>query len=86
MNTAEIMDYRIEHLRERLAHEDAAELGVRIEAHGARAVLSGRVTDDEARAAVLRIAGEALDGLDWYEDLTVCRPQAPSPGQTEDVS
>ncbi|MEU6866255.1 hypothetical protein ABZ924_23855 [Streptomyces sp. NPDC046876] len=77
MNTAEIIEYRIEHLRDRLASEDAAELSVQIEMHGSRAVLRGCVTDEGTRAAVLRLAREELAGFDWYEDLTVCRPQPP---------
>ncbi|MFF1415549.1 hypothetical protein ACFVX6_38250 [Streptomyces sp. NPDC058289] len=47
------------------------------ETHGSRAVVRGCVPDEQCRTAVLRIAGEELTGLDWYEDLTVSRPRAP---------
>lgn len=54
-----ITEYRIEHLRDRLAREDTAELGVRVETHGSRAVVRGRVPDEQCRTAVLRIAGRS---------------------------
>ncbi|MGG8406519.1 BON domain-containing protein [Streptomyces sp. 12297] len=77
MTSAENIEYRIAHLRDRLAREDIAELGVRVETHGTRAVVSGRVPDEDCRTAVLRIAGEELAGLDWYDDLTVSHVRAP---------
>ncbi|MFD7258253.1 hypothetical protein [Streptomyces sp. NPDC059874] len=77
MTSTEITEYRIEHLLDRLAREDTAELGVRVETHGARAVVRGCVPDEQCRTAVLRIAGEELAGLDWYEDLTVSHPRPP---------
>ncbi|MEU3312509.1 hypothetical protein ACGFY6_05635 [Streptomyces sp. NPDC048387] len=85
MNTAEIIEYRIGRLRDRLACEEAAELGVLVEAHGARAVLRGPVNDEEAREAVLRVAREELAGLDWCEDLTLCHCRAPGPDEAEEV-
>ncbi|MFG2292395.1 hypothetical protein [Streptomyces sp. NPDC048603] len=72
-----ILDYRIARLRDRLALEEAAELGVHIETHGTRAVVRGAVADEEARALVLHLAGEELAGLDWYEDLTLYRSRPP---------
>ncbi|MFE4257887.1 hypothetical protein [Streptomyces sp. NPDC056883] len=77
MKSEENIEYRIEHLRDRLAREDIAELGVRIDARGARAVVRGRVADEECREAVLRIAGEELGDMDWYGDLTVSGHAAP---------
>ncbi|MCJ0869731.1 BON domain-containing protein [Streptomyces sp. AP-93] len=77
MTDTGITEYRIEHLRDRLAHEETAELGVRVETHGSRAVVRGRVPDEQCRTAVLRLAEEELAGLDWYEDLTVSHPQPP---------
>ncbi len=77
MTSNGIIEYRIEHLRDRLAREELAELGVRVETHGARAVVRGRVADEAVRAAVLRLAREELAGLDWYDDLTVSHPLAP---------
>ncbi|MFF3214441.1 hypothetical protein ACFYYB_27760 [Streptomyces sp. NPDC002886] len=74
---SENVEYRIEHLRDRLAREDVAELGIRVDAHGARAVVRGRVADEECREAVLRIAAEELAGTDWYGDITVSHSGAP---------
>ncbi|MFJ4777643.1 hypothetical protein [Streptomyces sp. NPDC088762] len=77
MTGSEFIEYRIQHLLDRLARGETAEIGVRVEMHGARAVVRGRVTDEECRAAVLRVAGEELAGLDWYDDLSVSRPGPP---------
>ncbi|MFG2340479.1 hypothetical protein [Streptomyces yangpuensis] len=71
MTSVENLDYRIEHLRDRLAREDVAELGVRVEARGAWVMVWGCVTGAESRAAVLRLAEEELAGVPWHEDLTV---------------
>ncbi|MFF5701189.1 hypothetical protein ACFY7H_01550 [Streptomyces sp. NPDC012794] len=77
MSATRIIEYRIEHLRERLAGDELAELGVRVELHGGRAVVRGCVGDEERKAAVLRIAGEELSGLDWYDDITLSRARPP---------
>ncbi len=77
MTAVENIEYRIAHLRDRLAREDIAELGVRVEARGAWAMIWGSVTGPESRAAVLRIAAEELAGVPWHEDLTVNRVGPP---------
>ncbi|MFD8636467.1 hypothetical protein [Streptomyces sp. NPDC059533] len=64
-------DYRVEHLRDRLAREDVSELGVRVEVRGAGVLISGSLSDEETRATVLRITAEELTGVHWQEDLTV---------------
>ncbi|MFC9585097.1 hypothetical protein ACFVJ8_20010 [Streptomyces yangpuensis] len=84
MTSMENLDYRVEHLRDRLAREDIAELGVRVEARGASVMVWGVVTDDSSRAAVLRIAADELEGVPWHEDLTVHR--AGPPGGAEVLS
>ncbi|MEU6314507.1 hypothetical protein [Streptomyces sp. NPDC047014] len=71
MNSVENLDYRIEHLRDRLAREDVAELGVRVEARGAGVMVWGCVSSAGARAAVLRVVEQELAGVLWHEDLTV---------------
>ncbi|WP_030761809.1 BON domain-containing protein [Streptomyces sp. NRRL F-2664] len=81
MTAVENLDYRVEHLRDRLAREDVAELGVRVEARGAWVMVWGVVADDAARAAVLRIAGEELEGVPWHDDLTVHRVGPPGPAE-----
>ncbi|MFF1409430.1 BON domain-containing protein [Streptomyces sp. NPDC058289] len=84
MTSADGIEYRIEHLRDRLAREDVAEIGVRVETRDGRAFVRGRVTDEESRAAVLRIAAEELAGTDWYADLDVSHHGAPD--HPEDLS
>lgn len=71
MTSVEHIEYRIAHLRDRLAREDIAELGVRTEARGSWAMISGSVTSAESRAVILRIVAEELAGVPWHEDLTV---------------
>ncbi|MEU9106334.1 BON domain-containing protein [Streptomyces xanthophaeus] len=83
MTAVGIIEYRIAHLRERLAREDIAELGVQIEAHGDHAVLRGSVASASCREEILRIAAEELDGLEWQEDLTVNRHRPP--GRPEEL-
>ncbi|MFK0255133.1 hypothetical protein [Streptomyces sp. NPDC090445] len=77
--------YRVEHLRERLARDDVAELGVRIDLNGGIPVLSGTVTTPDCRAAVLRAAAEELAGLPWRHDVRVVSTQPPSQEQEEDL-
>ncbi|MFD7630476.1 hypothetical protein ACFV7Q_31395 [Streptomyces sp. NPDC059851] len=77
--------YRIEHLRDRLAHDDVAELGVQIDLHGGVPVLSGTVTTPACRDTVLRIAAEELDGLAWRHDVRLVSAQPPAQEQEEDL-
>ncbi|KJY42439.1 MULTISPECIES: BON domain-containing protein [unclassified Streptomyces] len=77
MTSTEFIEYRLEHLRDRLAREEISELGVRVEARGAGALVRGSVNSADCRAAVLRIAGEELAGVLWHEDVTVSCPGPP---------
>lgn len=77
MTSAHNIEYRLEHLRERLAREEVSELGVRIEVRGAGALIRGHVSGEDTRAAVLRIAAEELEGVPWQADLTVSRVGPP---------
>ncbi|MEV8530583.1 hypothetical protein [Streptomyces sp. NPDC051211] len=83
--TTDHLTYRIEHLRDRLAHEEVFELGVRIEARGGTALLTGIVTTPACRDIILRIASEELAGLPWQHDLQVGGVSPPDK-QPEDVS
>ncbi|MCP9946975.1 hypothetical protein LUX12_22660 [Streptomyces somaliensis] len=71
-------EYRIAHLRDRLASEDVAELGVRIEERGGSVMLYGTVSSAACRGEVLRIAREELAGLPLHEDLVVACSDAPT--------
>ncbi|MEU8774305.1 hypothetical protein [Streptomyces sp. NPDC048606] len=84
MTSNELIEYRLQHLRERLAREEISELGVRVEARGAGALVWGRVNSTGCRAAVLRIAEEELTGLPWHQDVTV-NGSAP-PDHSEELS
>ncbi|MFD8411652.1 hypothetical protein ACFV2Q_07785 [Streptomyces sp. NPDC059650] len=77
--------YRVEHLRDRLARDDVAELGVQIDLSGGTPVLSGTVTTRACRDTVLRIAAEELAGLPWRHDVRVVSVQPPSQAQEEDL-
>lgn len=69
--------YRIEHLRERLAQGETAELGLRIEAHADTVTVSGTVGDAGCREAVERVIAEELAGLTLHLDLVVAAPDPP---------
>ncbi|WP_455351710.1 hypothetical protein [Streptomyces sp. SYSU K217416] len=77
MTQGENTEYRIAHLREKLASEDIAELGVRIEMRGAAVLLSGTVSTMACRDEILRIAETELTGLSVLDDLTVAHSNAP---------
>ncbi|WOX20416.1 BON domain-containing protein [Streptomyces solicathayae] len=57
------VEYRIEHLRERLAKDDMGELGVRVELRGATVLLVGVVQTAERRDEILRLARAELAGV-----------------------
>ncbi|MEV7725339.1 hypothetical protein AB0P15_11465 [Streptomyces sp. NPDC087917] len=77
-------EYQAQHLRDRLAHEDIAELGVRVEVRADTVLVWGAVADPRCRETVLRIAGEALHPLAWRHDLTIVA--AGPPDRAEDLS
>ncbi|WP_236242076.1 hypothetical protein [Streptomyces sp. CC228A] len=78
MSGADTAEYRIAHLRDRLASEDIAELGVRIEQRGAGVMLYGTVSTVACRNEILRIAQDELSGLPLHEDLVVAVTDAPN--------
>ncbi|MFF2193942.1 hypothetical protein [Streptomyces sp. NPDC058157] len=70
-------EYRAQHLRDRLAREDVAELGVRVELRGHTVLVWGPVSGEDCRETVLRIAAEVLRPLTWRHDLTVVSARPP---------
>ncbi|MFF9864833.1 hypothetical protein ACF1G0_05330 [Streptomyces sp. NPDC013953] len=84
MSAADTAEYRIAHLRDRLASEDIAELGVRIEQRGASVMVYGTVSSSACRTEILRIAQEELAGLPLREDLVVA--SANPPDHSEELS
>ncbi|MFD3696837.1 BON domain-containing protein [Streptomyces sp. NPDC058646] len=70
-------EYRAEHLRDRLAQDDIAELGVRVEVRGGTVLVWGPVASASCRDTVLRIAAEVLAPLPWRHDLSVVHTDPP---------
>ncbi|MEV6199719.1 hypothetical protein AB0M64_07070 [Streptomyces sp. NPDC051771] len=79
--TSREVEYRIARLRERLAGDDVAELGVRIELRGDTVLLTGALPTAGRRDEILTLAREELDGLVVRTDLTT--PSAEAPDQWE---
>ncbi|WP_432044195.1 BON domain-containing protein [Streptomyces cadmiisoli] len=69
--------YFIEHLRRRLAGDEVAELGVRVEERGGAVVVSGTVSDAVSRDAIMRIAEEESDGSPVLCELRITSAAAP---------
>ncbi|MFD3333661.1 BON domain-containing protein [Streptomyces sp. NPDC058700] len=76
MSTGE-SEYRIARLRDRLAREEVAELGVRIEVRGAVLLLTGTVPTADRRDEILRIAQEELTDIPVRADLQVACADPP---------
>ncbi|MFJ5546531.1 hypothetical protein [Streptomyces sp. NPDC093225] len=71
------MEYRVEHLRRRLADGDTAELGIGIDLRGDTVVLTGSVATIEHRERVRVIAEAELAGVPLLTDLVVTRADPP---------
>ncbi|MGA5820285.1 hypothetical protein ACPC54_20760 [Kitasatospora sp. NPDC094028] len=78
MTGADDTEYRLAHLRDRLADDEAGELGLRIELHGSRVTVRGTVLNERRRAAVERIVGEAMAGLTVHTDIALADGHPPS--------
>jgi hypothetical protein len=72
-----ITEYRIAHLQERLALEDLAELGMRIEARGETVHITGTAPTADQRDKILRLAAEELPGVALRADVAVADATAP---------
>jgi hypothetical protein len=77
MTHAGTAEYRIAHLRDRLATGPIAEMGIRIEMRGDSVLLSGTVPSAACRDEILRLAEHDLSGLPLREDLMVVCSIAP---------
>ncbi|MCG6494231.1 hypothetical protein [Kitasatospora sp. A2-31] len=78
MTAVDDAEYRLAHLRERLADDEVGELGLRIELHGSHATVSGTVPSEQRRAAVERIVAEELAGLVVHTDIALADGRPPS--------
>jgi hypothetical protein len=77
MNEPAHAEYRIAHLKERLAAEEVGELGIRVEHHGSSVTVIGTVPTAHCREELLRTTREELDGLTVHFDIVVAESSAP---------
>ncbi|MBT2407616.1 MULTISPECIES: BON domain-containing protein [unclassified Streptomyces] len=80
----EPVEYRIEHLRQRLAEADIAELGIYVDLRGDTVVLTGTVATHQCRETVRDIAESVLAGLPVLTDVVVGHNDPPE--YPEDLS
>ncbi|MGW6568970.1 BON domain-containing protein [Streptomyces sp. NPDC054975] len=71
-------EYRVEHVRERLARGDVAELGIHVELRGGTVLLSGTVSTAARRDEILRLAQSELAGIPVRADLVVVGSEPPT--------
>ncbi|MWA09380.1 hypothetical protein [Streptomyces sp. BA2] len=77
MNDQAHADYRIAHLKERLAAEELGELGIRIENRGSSVMVAGTVPTAHCREELLRTVHEEMAGLTVHFDIVVADSSAP---------
>ncbi|MFF3609351.1 hypothetical protein [Streptomyces sp. NPDC002463] len=77
-------EYRIARFRDRLAREDVAELGVRVEVRGEAILLTGTLPTTGRRDEILRLADAELAGVPVRADLLVAC--ADPPDRPEELS
>ncbi|MFJ6381158.1 BON domain-containing protein [Kitasatospora sp. NPDC092039] len=71
-------EYRVAHLRDRLAEAEIGELGLRIESRGGHVTVYGTVPTEQHRAAVERIVAETLAGLVVHTDIVLADDRPPA--------
>ncbi|MEU6257025.1 hypothetical protein [Streptomyces sp. NPDC047043] len=81
---AENIEYRVAHLRERLAAEELGELGVHVDVRGQAVVIAGTVPSARCRDVLLRTAREELAPLAVRSDVVVA--ENASPDHAEELS
>ncbi|MFI8324265.1 BON domain-containing protein [Streptomyces sp. NPDC085529] len=74
-------EYRLALLRERLATDGQAELGVRVEWRGRTVLLTGTVTDAARREQIVDLARDTLGGVTVRAELAVAGHDAPDHGE-----
>ncbi len=77
----ENVEYRVAHLRDRLAAEELGELGIRAEVRAGAVVISGTVPSAQCRETVLRTVHEELAGLSVHTDVVVAETATPDPAE-----
>ncbi|MFK4071513.1 hypothetical protein [Streptomyces sp. NPDC029674] len=84
MNDHAHVEYRIAHLKERLAAEELGELGIRVEPRGSSVAVIGTVPTTHCREEMHRTVNEELAGLTVHFDVVVAESAAPD--HPEEVS
>ncbi|MFE5793140.1 BON domain-containing protein [Streptomyces sp. NPDC056503] len=74
-------EYRVARLRERLAGDGPAELGVRVERRGGVVLLTGTVPNSTRRDEILALARATLSGLTVRTEVAVAGRDAPDHGE-----
>ncbi|MFK3730199.1 BON domain-containing protein [Streptomyces sp. NPDC088090] len=74
-------EYRIALLRERLAGDGPAELGVRVERRGGVVLLTGTVPNSTRREEILDLARATLTGCTVRTEIAVAGRGAPDHGE-----
>ncbi|MFE0455858.1 hypothetical protein ACFW2D_32215 [Streptomyces sp. NPDC058914] len=82
-HAAENVEYRVAHLRDRLAAEELGELGVQAEVRAGSIVVTGTVPSTQCRETLLRTVQEELAGLAVHTDVVVA--ETASPDHAEDL-
>jgi hypothetical protein len=71
------VEYRVAHLRDRLAAEELGELGVRAEMRAGAVAVTGTVPSAQCRDTLLRIVHEELAGVTVHSDIVVADTTRP---------
>ncbi|MFV0137764.1 hypothetical protein ACLGIH_32015 [Streptomyces sp. HMX87] len=74
---AQNVEYRVAHLKDRLAAEELGELGVRSEIRAGAVVVTGTVPSVQCRETLLRVVHEELAGLTVHSDIVVAETTRP---------
>ncbi|MEW2294250.1 hypothetical protein ABZ719_16330 [Streptomyces sp. NPDC006743] len=78
------LEYRVAHLRERIAGGPLGELGVRLEVRGEAVLLTGTVPSAHCRDEICGLVGAELAGHRVHCDVVVT--DASSPDHAEDLA
>ncbi|WP_282692543.1 BON domain-containing protein [Streptomyces sp. CC208A] len=74
-------EYRIARLRERLAEDGPAELGVQVERRGSAVLLTGTVPTADRRDEIVELAHATLTGFTVRTEIAVAGCDAPDHGE-----
>ncbi|THA71069.1 hypothetical protein E6P78_07410 [Streptomyces sp. A0958] len=77
MNAPADVEYRIAHLKDRLAAEETGELGIRIENRGSSVTVVGTVPTAHCREELMGTVNDELSGLTVRFDVVVADSAAP---------